>query len=73
MGSNPQYHPRSDRGLQFTRVKAKSLVIVNQHVTVKKNQTLHTPPITPVEGLIAMVEHPNGSLALVDRLRHRRS
>ena len=39
--------PSSDCGLQLARMKLKSLVIVNHHVTVKIHRTLHTPPITP--------------------------
>jgi len=38
-------HHSSDCGLQFARMKLKSLVIVNHDVTVKVYQTLHTPPI----------------------------
>jgi len=35
-------------------MKMKSLVIGNYHVSVKKNQILHTPPITLEEGSVLM-------------------
>ena len=51
-GGNPKRIPKnqvpsSNCGLQLARMKLKSLVIVNHHVTVKIHRTLHTPPITP--------------------------
>jgi hypothetical protein len=50
--AKPQNYPGSDSQLQLNAMKMKSLVIVNQHVTVKTNQVLHTPPITLEKGFV---------------------
>ena len=42
----PNRGPSSDCALQVARTKLKPLVIVHQQVTVKRDQALHTPPIT---------------------------
>ena len=42
----PNRGPSPDCALQVARTKPKPLVIVHQQVTVKRDQALHTPPIT---------------------------